>query len=223
MTARTATPRRRTAVLLSGRGSNLGALLAAAADPAYPAEIALVVSNRPGAGGLERAAAAGVEGVVVDHKAFADRESFERALDARLVAAGIEIVCLAGFMRLLTPWFVERWRDRMINIHPSLLPAFRGLHTHARAIEEGVRLHGCTVHLVRPELDTGPVLVQAAVPVLDGDDPDSLSARVLAAEHRIYPQALALWASGRARIENGRVVMADAPAAAPDAFVWPAG
>ena len=214
------TRRRRTAVLVSGRGSNMAALLAAAADPAYPAEIVRVISNRPGAGALEKAAAAGIPTTVVDHKAHVGRESFDRALDAALVADGVDLVCLAGFMRLLTPWFVERWRDRLINIHPALLPSFKGLDTHARALAAGVRLHGCTVHLVRAEMDEGPILAQAAVPVLDDDTPDSLAARVLAAEHRIYPAALALYAGGRMRVEGERVVMTD-PATPPPMLVWP--
>jgi phosphoribosylglycinamide formyltransferase-1 len=214
--------RRRTAVLVSGRGSNMAALLAAAADPAYPAEIVRVVSNRPRAGALDRAAAAGVATSVVDHKAFADRDAFDRALDAALVEAEAELVCLAGFMRLLTPWFVERWRDRLINIHPALLPSFRGLDTHARALAAGVRIHGCTVHLVRPEMDEGPILAQAAVPVLDGDTEASLAARVLAAEHVLYPTALALYASGRMRLVGDRVVLDDT-AEPPAPLVWPTG
>jgi phosphoribosylglycinamide formyltransferase-1 len=214
--------RRRTAVLVSGRGSNMAALLAAAADPAYPAEIVRVVSNRPRAGALDRAAAAGVATSVVDHKAFADRDAFDHALDAALVEAEAELVCLAGFMRLLTPWFVERWRDRLINIHPALLPSFRGLDTHARALAAGVRIHGCTVHLVRPEMDEGPILAQAAVPVLDGDTEASLAARVLAAEHVLYPTALALYASGRMRLVGDRVVLDDT-AEPPAPLVWPTG
>jgi phosphoribosylglycinamide formyltransferase-1 len=182
----------RTAVLISGRGSNMASLVAAAqADPDYPAAIALVVSNRPGAGGLARAAEAGVATDVVDHKAFPDRESFERALDARLRAAGIELVALAGFMRVLTPWFVTRWEGRLLNIHPSLLPAFRGVDTHARALAAGVAEHGCSVHYVTPELDAGPVIAQDAIPVLPGDTADSLAARVLEREHVLYPRALA--------------------------------
>jgi phosphoribosylglycinamide formyltransferase-1 len=192
-------------VLISGRGSNLQALLDACADPAFPAEIMAVLSNRPGAAGLERARAAGVAADVVDHRGFPDRASFEEALDRALRNAGVEFVCLAGFMRLLTPWFVERWHDRMINIHPSLLPAFPGLDTHRRAIEAGVRFTGCTVHFVRAEMDDGPILVQAAVPVLAGDDEHALAARVLEAEHRCYPLALRLVAEGRARVRGTRV------------------
>jgi phosphoribosylglycinamide formyltransferase-1 len=208
--------RLRVAVLISGRGSNLQALLAACRDPAMPAEIVLVISNRPGAGGLAHAAAAGIATAIVDHRGFPDRAAFDAALDARLRAAAIELVCLAGFMRLLTAGFIEAWRDRLVNIHPSLLPAFPGLDTHARALAAGVRFAGCTVHLVRFATDTGPILVQAAVPVRPEDDPDSLAARVLAEEHRIYPLALRWLAEGRVRVEGERAVIAGvaAPAAA---------
>jgi formyltetrahydrofolate-dependent phosphoribosylglycinamide formyltransferase len=191
--------RRRTAVLISGRGSNLGALLAAARDPAYPAEIALVVSNVPGAGGLAVAKAAGVAAATIDHRPFkGDRAAHEAAILAVLDTAGIELVCLAGYMRKLTPLLVGRYTGRMLNIHPSLLPAFPGLDTHARALAAGVKLHGCTVHLVTDALDEGPILAQAAVPVLPGDTPEALAARVLAREHAIYPLALALLAGGGA-------------------------
>jgi phosphoribosylglycinamide formyltransferase-1 len=202
-----AASRRRTAILISGRGSNMVALLDAARDPAYPAEIALVVSNRPDAAGLLRASDAGVPALCVDHKSFADRESFEAALDAALRERAIELVCLAGFMRVLTPWFIARWAGRLINIHPSLLPAFRGLHTHERALAEGVKLHGCSVHYVVPELDAGPIIAQAAVPVNAQDTPDLLGARVLAAEHLLYPLALRLLASGDASLQGGRAVV----------------
>lgn len=194
--------RLRTAVLISGRGSNLQALIDAARDPAYPAEIALVVSNVPGAFGLERARQASIATKIVDHKNFPDRASFERALDGLLREHKIEFVCLAGFMRLLTPAFVTPWLDRLINIHPSLLPAFKGLHTHERALAAGVRFTGCTVHFVRPATDDGPIIIQAAVPIGPDDTPDSLAARVLEAEHRIFPAALALVAEGKTRIEN---------------------
>jgi len=194
----------RTAILISGRGSNMVALIEAARAAEFPAEIVLVAANLPDAGGLERAAAAGIATASVDHRPFGkDREAFEQALDAELQAHGIELVALAGFMRVLTPWFVTRWQGRLINIHPSLLPDFRGTHTHARALEAGVAEHGCTVHFVVPELDAGPTILQAKVPVLPGDDEASLSARVLEQEHRIYPQALALVASGAARLEDG--------------------
>jgi phosphoribosylglycinamide formyltransferase 1 len=199
--------RLRTAILISGRGSNMVALIEAAKAADFPAEIALVAANLPEAGGLERAAAAGIATASVDHRPFGkDREAFERALDAELQAHGIELIVLAGFMRVLTPWFVTRWQGRMINIHPSLLPDFRGTHTHARALEAGVAEHGCTVHFVVPELDAGPTILQAKVPVLPGDDEASLSARVLEQEHRIYPQGLALVASGAVKLEDGVAV-----------------
>jgi phosphoribosylglycinamide formyltransferase-1 len=192
--------RKRTAILISGRGSNMTALIEAAKDKSFPAEIVLVVSNVPEARGLQRAAAEGIATEVVDHTRFPkDREGFERALQEVLERHGIEIVCLAGFMRLLTAWFVSRWSGRLINIHPALLPAFKGLDTHARAIAAGAKEHGATVHFVVPEMDSGPVIVQAAVPVLPDDTEDALARRVLAVEHRIYPQALALVATGTAR------------------------
>jgi phosphoribosylglycinamide formyltransferase 1 len=207
--------RTKVGVLVSGRGSNLQALLDAAADPAYPAEIALVISNIPGVYALERAAAAGVATRVIPHKGFASRADFDAAMDVALREAGIEVVCLAGFMRLLTAGFVEGWRGRIINIHPALLPSFKGLHTHQRALDAGVKLHGCTVHLVTPDLDDGPILVQAAVPVLPGDDEDSLAARVLNQEHAVYPLALRLLAEGKVRTDGDRVVVdADGPAGA---------
>lgn len=210
--------KRRAAVLISGRGSNMAALLdAAARDPTYPAAIALVLSNRADAAGLARAAAAGVPTAVVESRGFrGDREAFERAVDAELARAGVELVALAGFMRVLTPWFVGRWQDRMVNIHPSLLPAFPGLDTHARALAAGVRVHGCTVHLVRAGVDDGQILAQAAVPVLQDDTPETLAARVLAQEHRIYSVALGWLAAGRVRVEGGRAWVA-AAGADPDA------
>jgi len=188
------------AVLVSGRGSNLQALIDAAKDESYPAEICLVVSNNPDAYGLERAREAGLETEVLNHRDYQSRESFEEALDNLIKLYGARIVCLAGFMRILTPWFCDRWRDLLINIHPSLLPSFKGLHTHERALETGVRIHGCTVHYVRPEMDAGPIIGQAAVPVLKGDTPDDLAARVLEAEHKLYPQCVALACSGKARV-----------------------
>ena len=189
--------RRRTAVLISGRGSNMAALLDAARDPEYPAEIVLVLSNRPDAPGLRLAAEAGVEALAIEHRPFGkDRAAHEARLDAALREAGVTLVCLAGYMRLLTPFFVGAWRGRMLNIHPSLLPAFPGLHTHARALAAGVKLHGCTVHLVTETMDEGPILAQAAVPVLPDDTEDTLADRVLAQEHVIYPSALAAFASG---------------------------
>jgi phosphoribosylglycinamide formyltransferase-1 len=200
-------------VLISGRGSNLQALIDACAAPDYPAEIVLVLSNRADALGVERARRAGLETTVIPHRDFAAREGFEVALDAALREAGAELVCNAGFLRILTPWFVERWRDRQINIHPSLLPAFPGLRTHERALAAGVRFSGCTVHFVRPAMDEGPIIAQAAVPVLPSDDAETLAARVLAAEHRLFPLALRLVAEGRAKVVGGHVVIAgsDAP------------
>jgi len=188
----------RVAVLISGRGSNMTALMEAARAPDFPAEIVLVVSNRPQAAGLSRARDAGIPTALVDHTAFGgDRQAFEQALDAELVAHRIEIVCLAGFMRILSPWFVSRWSGRMLNIHPALLPQFKGLHTHRRALEAGVTRHGATVHFVVPQMDSGPIVVQESVPVIAGDTEETLAARVLEVEHRIYPQALRLVAEGR--------------------------
>ncbi|MBP2150199.1 phosphoribosylglycinamide formyltransferase [Xanthobacter autotrophicus DSM 597] len=196
---------KRTAILISGRGSNMAALVKAAEAPDFPAEIALVLSNREDAAGLDFAKDHGVPTLVLSHKGYADRLAFDAALDAHLKAEGIEIVCLAGFMRLLTPWLVERWRNRMINVHPSLLPSFKGLHTHERALEAGVRLHGCTVHFVRAEMDEGPIILQAAVGVEADDTPDVLAARVLAQEHVIYPKGLELLAAGRLKVADERV------------------
>jgi len=193
--------KKRVAVLISGRGSNMTALIEAAKAQDYPAEIVVVVSNRPDALGLVRAREAGIATALVDHTAFGkDREAFERALDAELHARRIEIVCLAGFLRLLTPWFVDRWSGRMINIHPALLPRFKGLDTHRRALEAGAEEHGATVHFVSVGMDEGPVILQRAVPVLASDTEASLAARVLEVEHQIYPQALRLVAEGRARL-----------------------
>lgn len=193
--------RRRVAVLLSGRGSNFRALRDAARRADYPAEIVLALSNVPDAAGLALAREAGIAALAVDHRRFGrDRAAHEAAMLAALEAAGVEIVCLAGYMRRLTPLLVGRFAGRLLNIHPSLLPAFPGLHTHARALAAGVTLHGCTVHLVTEALDDGPILAQAAVPVLPGDTPDSLAARVLAQEHLIYPMALALVAGGGAPV-----------------------
>ncbi len=203
--------RKKVAALISGRGSNMTSLLAAAEASDYPAEIALVLSNRPEAAGLATAAAKGIETLAIDHRLYKSREDFEHAMQAALEARGIEIVCLAGFMRLLTPWFVERWTGRMLNIHPALLPSYKGLHTHERALADGVKIHGCTVHFVAPEMDAGPIIAQAAVAVRDDDTPDTLGARVLAREHEIYPLALRLVAGGHARIVDGRV-MGGAPA-----------
>ena len=199
------TRKKRVAILISGRGSNMISLIEAARAPDYPAEIVLVLSNRPDAAGLDRAREAGIPARAIDHKAFSDRTRFDAALQAELEGAGIELIVLAGFMRILTDAFVEAWSGRMINIHPSLLPLFKGTHTHERALEAGVRLHGCTVHYVVPELDAGPIVAQAAVPVLPDDDADTLSARVIVQEHRLYPAALAVIAGGGAVLEGGRV------------------
>jgi len=195
-------------VLISGRGSNLASLIAACQADDYPAEIAVVISNRPGAPGLQFAERAGIPTQVIDHKRFSGRKEFDRALDDALRVARVDLVCNAGFMRLLTADFVEAWRDRQLNIHPSLLPAFRGLDTHARAIAAGVRISGCTVHFVRAEMDEGPIVAQAAVPVLPGDDAEALGARVLRAEHSLYPWAVRLVASGAARVEGESIVYA---------------
>ena len=197
--------RMKVAVLISGRGSNLQALLDACAAEDFPAEIVAVISNKAGAQGLERARKAGVAASFIDHTLYEEREAYEKELDAKLKETGAQLVALAGFMRILTAWFVERWKDRLINIHPSLLPAFRGVHTHERALEQGVRLHGATVHYVRPDMDDGPIIGQAAVPVLPGDDADALSDRVLEAEHVLYPACLKLIAEGKARVTAERV------------------
>lgn len=202
------------AVLISGRGTNLQALIDSCADPSYPAEIALVMTNVPGASGLERAEIAGIETLAIDHRTFEGREPFEDALDRALSARNIDLVCLAGFMRLLTAGFVNRWKNRMINIHPSLLPAYKGLHTHERALKDGVRIVGCTVHYVRAEMDAGPIIVQAAVPVLPGDDADALAARILEAEHRCYPLAVKLIAEGCAAVTGDTVRIAGTSAPA---------
>jgi len=203
--------RPRVAVLISGRGSNLAALLAAAAAPDYPAAIALVLSNRADAGGLAHAAAAKVPAVVIESRRFgADRAGFEAAMSAELARHAIELLALAGFLRVLTSAFVAAWEGRMLNIHPSLLPAFPGLDTHARALSAGVRLHGCTAHLVTAGVDEGPIVAQAAVPVLPDDTEATLAARVLAAEHRIFPAALGWLAAGRIATAAGRAVVADA-------------
>ncbi len=196
-------------VLISGRGSNLQALIDATQQLGFPASIACVISNDPSAKGLDRARAANIPALAVNHRDFKDRQSFEQALDAKLTEQGVQLVCLAGFMRLLTPWFVERWRDRLINIHPSLLPAFPGLHTHKKAIDYGVKFAGCTVHFVRPEMDHGPIILQAAVPVLADDTEDELAARVLEAEHKAYPQAVRYIAENRVNVLDEKVFIVD--------------
>lgn len=200
-------------VLISGRGTNLQALIDACAAPDFPARIVLVVSNVAGAYGLKRAEAAGIRAIVIDRKAYSGRAQFDDAVDKALSDAGVTFVCLAGFMRILSEGFVERWRDRLINIHPSLLPAFKGLNTHQRAIDAGVTITGCTVHFVRPAMDDGPIIAQAAVPVLPGDDAERLAARILESEHVIYPLALRLVAEGRVAVEGERAVRRDGGAA----------
>lgn len=200
------------AVLISGRGSNLQALIDACRDAAYPAEIVLVISNEADALGLERAKAAGIPTRVVPHRDFPDRPTFETALTAAIETSDAGLVCLAGFMRILTDSFANRWRDKLVNIHPSLLPAFKGLDTHARAIAAGVRIAGCTVHFVRPAMDEGPIIAQAAVPVLPGDDAAILAARVLAQEHVIFPIAVRLIAEGRVKVVGERAEIADVSA-----------
>jgi phosphoribosylglycinamide formyltransferase-1 len=197
-------PRKRVAILISGRGSNMTALIEAASDPNYPAEVVLVVSNRPDAAGLARARSSGIETATIDHKAYTTRKEFDRVLNDTIEHRNIDLICLAGFMRLLTTEFVQRWENRILNIHPALLPSFPGLDTHARALAAGVKIHGATVHFVTPKLDAGPIVVQVAVPVRDSDTPETLAERVLAAEHRIYPFGLALVASGKVSVVNGR-------------------
>jgi len=192
--------KKRVAILISGRGSNMTALIEAAKTKDYPAEIVLVVSNRPDAAGLDRAGSSGIPTAVIYHEKFGDdRETFEQALDRELREHRIDLVCLAGFMRLLTPWFVNRWSGRMLNIHPSLLPQFKGLHTHGRALEAGVTRHGATVYFVVPEMDAGPIVAQDSVAVLENDTEETLAARVLELEHQIYPRALRAVAQGRTK------------------------
>ena len=206
--------KRRTAILISGRGSNMASLIDAAKAPEYPADIALVLSNRPEAPGLATAKAHGIATAAVDHKIYAGREAFEASLQKMLQAHRIDFICLAGFMRMLTPAFVTHWEGRLINIHPSLLPSYKGLHTHERALADGVKIHGCSVHYVVAEMDAGPIIAQAAVSVLDDDTPDTLGKRVLEQEHVIYPLALRLAASGALKIDNMRVTGASGAACA---------
>ena len=202
--------RKRVGILISGRGSDALALIQAAAAADYPAKIVLVISNNPAAPGLEKAAAAGVATLAVDHRPYGkDRASHEQAMDAALREAGVEFVALAGYMRILTPWLVEAWSGRMINVHPALLPAFPGLNTHHRALEAGMKLHGCSVHWVTAGVDEGPLIGQAAVPVLPGDDEATLAARVLAAEHRLYPACLAAAVSGKAPAPSDQALLAN--------------
>lgn len=208
------------AVFISGRGSNLAALIEACRRDGFPARIAMVLSNRADAGGLVLARDAGIPTEIVPHRDFPNRDAFDAEIMRRLSGYKVDLICLAGFMRLLTSGFVEAWRDRMINIHPSLLPSFPGLDTHARALEAGVRLTGCTVHFVRPGMDEGPIIIQAAVPVMDQDDEAALAARVLAAEHMIYPRAIELIASGSMTIDGNRVRLG-ADAAPPQTLLHP--
>ena len=213
--------KKRVAILISGRGSNMMSLVEAAKAPNYPAEIVVVISNRPDAAGLAWAKAQGIPALGLDHKCYESREHFDGQLQSVLEASRADLVACAGFMRLMTAPFVEKWRDRMLNIHPSLLPAFKGLDTHARALAAGVKIAGCTVHLVRPEMDEGPIIAQAAVPVLDGDTEATLAARILAQEHRIYPVALRWIAAGQARVTGNRVTFA-AATAEPQPLIAPA-
>jgi phosphoribosylglycinamide formyltransferase 1 len=198
----------RTGILISGRGSNMRSLIAAASDPVFPAEIALVISNVGNAEGLKFAAAAGIPTKVIPHKAFATREDFDRAVSIALDASDVDIVCLAGFMRILSDWFARKWEGRLVNIHPSLLPLFKGTHVHEQALHAGVRVSGCTVHFVVPELDAGPIIAQAAVPVEIGDTHETLAARILVEEHKLYPAALKMLAEGRVKLKNGQAVFA---------------
>ncbi|MBE0532707.1 MAG: phosphoribosylglycinamide formyltransferase [Rhodospirillales bacterium] len=214
--------RQKLAVLISGRGSNLQSLIDACGEPGFPAEIALVLSNVAGVQGLERARKAKIQTSVISHKDFPDRESFEDAMHERILGVRPDLVCLAGFMRILTDGFIKRWNNRLINIHPSLLPAFRGLHTHERVLETGARFAGCTIHFVRPAMDDGPIIVQAAVPVRPEDTPDTLAARVLEQEHRIYPLAVRLIAEGRVRVVGERVLI-DGATPAEGTLINPAG
>ncbi|RTL52782.1 MAG: phosphoribosylglycinamide formyltransferase [Bradyrhizobiaceae bacterium] len=213
--------KRRVAILISGRGSNMTALIEAAKAEDFPAQIVLVVSNIANAAGLAIAAKHGIETLTIESKPFGrDREAFERAMQSALAERNIELVCLAGFLRLLTPWFVQQWDKRMLNIHPALLPSYRGLHTHERALADGVKIHGATVHFVVPEMDSGPIVMQGAVAVRDDDTPDTLAARVLSVEHRIYPDALRLVAGGKTTLEGGHC-RTDASGSPDDALISP--
>ena len=199
--------KQRLAILISGRGSNMRSLIEAARSPDYPVEVAVVISNRPDAAGLAFAKENGIPALGLDHTRYESREHFEGQLQTVLTASKVDLVACAGFMRLMTGEFVDKWRDRMLNIHPSLLPLFKGLHTHERALDAGVRIAGCTVHVVRAGMDEGPIVAQAAVPVLEGDTALTLGARVLAAEHRLYPQAVAMFARGHARVDGEKVII----------------
>jgi phosphoribosylglycinamide formyltransferase 1 len=212
--------KKRTAILISGRGSNMQALVAAAGAADYPAQIVSVVSSRPDAPGLAWAQSQGLPAVALDHKAFGSREAFDAEVNASLLACGAELIALAGFMRIQSAAFVEQWQGRQLNIHPSLLPLFKGLRPQQQAVDAGVRISGCTVHFVTEEMDAGPIVAQAAVPVLHDDTAEALAARILIAEHKLYPHALALVAAGKCRLEAGRVAV-DAPVNQRDLLVSP--
>lgn len=211
----------RVGILISGRGSNMMSLIEAARATDYPAEIVIVISNRPNAGGLAKAREAGIPTKVIDHKDYATRMAFEAKLHQALLDAQVDLICSAGFMRMLTGGFVDRWKNRQLNIHPSLLPSFPGLDTHDRALREGVRIHGCTVHFVRLEMDTGPIVAQAGVAVMPGDTPDTLAARVLETEHKLYPHALRLVASGAVRVQDEDIAFAPPTDTPPPLFSPP--
>ena len=203
--------KREVGILISGRGSNMAALIEAAKAADYPAEVAVVISNVAAAPGLKIAESAGIATTAIPHKGFPDRESFDRAVSAELEKHGVGLVALAGFMRIQSPWFPAHWKDRIVNIHPSLLPAFPGLHVQQQAIDAGARISGCTVHFVTAELDAGPIIAQAAVPVLPGDDADRLAARILRQEHRLYPTVVRWFAEGRLSVTGSRVAVAGVP------------
>jgi phosphoribosylglycinamide formyltransferase 1 len=213
--------KKRIGILISGRGSNMLALVEAMRAPDYPAELAIIISSRPDAAGLAWANAKGLPARAIDHKTFPSREAFDEAVDAALTEARADLVALAGFMRIQSVGFVRKWRDRQLNIHPALLPLFKGLNPHKQALDAGVKISGCTVHFVTEETDSGPIVAQAAVPVLDADTPETLAARILLAEHKLYPHALALVASGRATLEGGRVVASGASLGEQDTLFSP--
>lgn len=212
--------KKRVAILISGRGSNMMALVEAARAPDYPAEIVSILASRPDAAGLAWAKAQGLPTVAIDHKSYATREAFDETVHAALVEARVDLIALAGFMRIQSAAFVQKWQGRQLNIHPSLLPLFKGLHPHKQALDAGVKISGCSVHFVTEEMDSGPIIAQAAVPVLDGDTADTLAARILVAEHKLYPHALALVASGRASLNAGHV-MSGSTASRPDGLYSP--
>jgi len=199
----------RLGVMISGSGTNLQALIDACSEPTFPAEISVVISNRPAVKGLDRARHAGIDAVTIDHTLYEDRADFEEILHNCLKDHNVQLVCLAGFMRILNPEFVNRWKDRMINIHPSLLPSYKGLHTHARAIEDGVRFGGCTIHYVRPEMDNGPIIMQAVIPIAADETEETLIAKTLTYEHHMYPAAVRMIANGNVRISGNKVVFKD--------------